>query len=46
VFLKSAENRKEGDLALYMQKQAIEIEFDREKYFLLFSALGHPKNIY
>ena len=26
---------KEGDLALYLQKHAIEIEFDREKYFLV-----------
>ena len=25
----------EGDLALYLQKHAIEIEFDREKYFLV-----------
>jgi len=26
---------KEGDLALYLQKHAIEIEFDQEKYFLV-----------
>ena len=26
---------KEGDLALYLQKQAIEIEFDQQKYFLV-----------
>jgi chaperonin GroES len=26
---------KEGDLALYLQKHAIELEFDREKYFLV-----------
>jgi co-chaperonin GroES (HSP10) len=26
---------KEGDFALYLQKHAIEIEFDREKYFLV-----------
>ena len=26
---------KEGDLALYLQRQAIEIEFDNEKYFLV-----------
>jgi chaperonin GroES len=25
---------KEGDMALYLQKHAIEIEFDQEKYFL------------
>jgi co-chaperonin GroES (HSP10) len=26
---------KEGDLALYLQKHAIEIEFDQEKYYLV-----------
>ncbi|HNW98657.1 MAG TPA: co-chaperone GroES family protein [Bacteroidales bacterium] len=26
---------KEGDLALYLQRQAIEIEFEQEKYFLV-----------
>ena len=26
---------KEGDLAVYLQKHAIEIEFDQEKYFLV-----------
>jgi len=26
---------KEGDLALYLQKHAIEIEFEQEKYFLV-----------
>ncbi len=26
---------KEGDLALYLQKHAIEIEFDQDKYFLV-----------
>ncbi len=26
---------KEGDLALYLQKQAIELEIDQQKYFLV-----------
>jgi chaperonin GroES len=26
---------REGDLAIYMQKQAIEIEFEKEKYFIV-----------
>jgi chaperonin GroES len=26
---------REGDMALYLQKHAIEIEFDQEKYFLV-----------
>lgn len=26
---------KEGDLAIYLQKQALEIEFEKERYFLV-----------